>query len=165
MKPVILPLVGVLLLTGACSGGDTAKPAPAVTAAPSPACPGGKTNLAWPAEVPATLPKPPGAVFKAVARRNGITSVRFSTPTSLREGLLFVLRELPRSGFTIGRGDAEPAEADVPFGRGNLQGIYKMIILGTCSTDWLVAVTQARRGGSPILTPNPGASSTPLPFG
>ena len=44
--------------------------------------------------------------------------VRLTTGLSLREGVLFALRELPQAGFAIGRGDVERAEADVPFGRG-----------------------------------------------
>lgn len=170
MKLVLLPVVGALLLTGACSGGGAKQGAPSSTGAPSTAtpppaaCPVGPTRLAWPVEVPADLPKPPGAVLKKVLRSNGITTVRFSTPTSLREGLIFVLREVPKAGFTVGRGDAEPAEADLPFGRGNLSGIYKMIVLERCSTDWLVGVSQAG-GGSPLLHPRPGPSASLLPFG
>jgi hypothetical protein len=166
MKPVALPLIGVLLLTGACSGdgattGQTS-PSPAPTASSCPSA--GPTALQWPPEVPADLPKPPGAVLKGVLRNRGVTSVRFSTPTSLREGLVFVLRTVPKAGFTMGRGDAEPAEADVPFGRNGLAGIYKLLVLGRCSTDWLVAVTRLT-GGSPIVSPRPGPSSSPLPFG
>ena len=46
-------------------------------------------------------------------------------------------------------------------------GIYKMIVLGPCSTDWLLAVGRKNQlGGSPILpTIKPGPSSSPLPFG
>jgi hypothetical protein len=167
MKPVILSLLGALLLTSACSDGDTKAPAaqtptPAPTAAGCPA--GAATELTWPSEVPEDLPKPPGAALKKVQRQNGVTSVFYSTPTSLRESLIFVLREVPKAGFTTGRGDAEPAEADVPFGRNGLVGIYKMIIAGRCSTEWLVAVTRTA-GGSPILRPHPRVSSSPLPFG
>jgi hypothetical protein len=170
MKPV--PLALAALLVAGCSGGTpAARVAPTSTPAsstPAPTCP--KTQapaFSWPAEFPRDLPKPPAAAFKQVQRQGGVTSVRFSTTTSLRESLLFTLGAIPRAGFTIGRGDAEPAEADVPFGRGDLRGIYKMIVLGRCSTDWLVAVARiSPTGGSPILpTPKPGPSSSPLPFG
>jgi hypothetical protein len=93
--------------------------------------------------------------------------VRFSTATSLRDSVLFVVREVQQAGFSLGRGDAEPAEADAPFGRGDVRGIYKMLVRGDCQTDWLVAVTQALPGGgSPVLpTASRGPSSAPLPFG
>ena len=166
MKPVLALPLALLLLTAACSGGGSPTAQPSITPGPTvpPCATHAVTRLPWPPEVPPALPKPPGAILKQVLRSNGVTSVRFSTPTSLREGLLFVLRELPPAGFTLGRGDAEPAEADVPFGLQGLAGIYKLIVLGRCSTDWLVAVTRLP-GGSPILRPRPGASASPLPFG
>jgi len=173
MKPVILALAGALLLAAGCSGNPPAaqvtQPAPTMTETAAPTCPpatGGKA-FAYPSEFPRDLPQPPAATFKQVLRQGGVTSVRFSTATSLRESLLFTVRAVPKAGFTVGRGDAEPAEADVPFGRGDIRGIYKMIILDRCSTDWLVAIARTTpTGGSPILpTPKPGPSSTPLPFG
>ncbi|MCU1587351.1 MAG: hypothetical protein JWN31_844 [Frankiales bacterium] len=170
MRRPILPLVAVLLLASACGRGDpgsaTATPSPAQTTAAA-GCPAATGSFAWPADVPRDLPQPAGATYKLTVRRGGLTSVRYSSPTSLRESLLLVLRQLPKRGFTIGRGDAEPAEADVPFGRGDVIGIYKMIIVGPCSTDWLVAVGHKTQiGGSPILpTIKPGPSSSPLPFG
>lgn len=168
MRRTTLPLVAVLLLTSACGSGDAGTAAPtAVQTTVAAGCPAKSGTFAWPADVPGELPKPPGASYKLTARKGGLTSVRFSSPTSLRESLLFLLRELPKSGYTMGRGDAEPAEADVPFGRGDVIGIYKMVILGPCSTDWLMAVGHRNQlGGSPILpTAKPGPSSSPLPFG
>jgi len=170
MRRTILPLVAVLLLASACGSGDPGSAAPTPTAVQTTApvgCPAGTGTFAWPADVPKELPQPAGASYKVTVRKSGLTSVRFSSPTSLRESLLLVLRELPKRGFTMGRGDAEPAEADVPFGRGDVIGIYKMIVLGPCSTDWLLAVGRKNQlGGSPILpTIKPGPSSSPLPFG
>jgi hypothetical protein len=170
MRRTILPLAVVLLLVSACGSSDPGSAAPTPTAVQTtadPGCPAATGTFAWPADVPKELPKPGGAAYKLTARKGGLTSVRFSSPTSLRESLLLVLRELPKGGFTLGRGDAEPAEADVPFGRGDLIGIYKMIVLGPCSTDWLLAVgRKTQLGGSPILpTTKPGPSSSPLPFG
>jgi hypothetical protein len=169
MKPTILPLAAALLLTCACGGSSTpaAAPSPTPVATTAAACPGGTGGFPWPADVPSELPQPPGATFDKVVRQSGLTSVRFSSKTSLRESLLLVLRELPKTGYTMGRGDAEPAEADVPFGRGDLIGIYKMLVRGPCATDWLVAVGhRTALGGSPILpTSSPGPSSSPLPFG
>lgn len=168
MKPTTLALAAVLVLTSACGGSSTPaaapSPTPATTTAP---CPGGAGGFPWPTDVPSELPQPPGATFIKVVRQSGLTSVRFSSTTSLRESLLLVLRELPKTGYTVGRGDAEPAEADVPFGRGDLIGIYKMLVRGPCATDWLVAVGHRTAiGGSPILPrSSPGPGSSPLPFG
>ena len=166
----LLPLVGAVLLVSACGkGGPTSvvslptQPTPTVSS-----CPAVTTApFAWPSPVPPDLPQPPTATFKSVSTKNALTVVRFTTKTSLRDGVLFLLREVQKAGFELGRGDAEPAEADAPFGRGDVRGIYKMVVLGECSTDWLVAVTRKAAGsGSPVLpTASRGPSSSPLPFG
>ena len=59
------------------------------------------------------------------------------------------------------------AEADAPFGKGDVRGLWKMLARDTCATDWLVAVAKVTpNGGSPLLPrTSPGPSSSPLPFG
>jgi hypothetical protein len=168
----LVPVLATLVLVSACGGskggGTTAQP----TLQPQPtqsACPNVKSKrFTWPQEVPADLPQPPRATFEGTSRTpEGLTIVRFSTAQSLQEAVLFVVREVQKAGFTLGRGDAEPAEADAPFGRGDLRGVYKMLAHADCRTDWLVAVTKTRPNGtSPILpTASRGPSSQPLPFG
>lgn len=171
----LVPAFAAVLLVGACSSNKSAAtltagptpsqaPAPTVAACPSVA----KPKFTWPVEVPADLPQPPAATLGPVTRnKDGLTIVRFNTQSSLQQSVLFVVAEVQKAGFTLGRGDAEPAEADAPFGRGNIRGIYKMVARTACSTDWLVAVTKTRIGvGSPILpTASRGPSSQPLPFG
>jgi hypothetical protein len=171
----LLPVLGALLMATACSGSastpgaqpqPTSSPPPAATVAPCPSI--AKARFTWPIPVPSDLPQPPAATLgKSTTTKDGLTIVRFSTETSLQQSVLFVVREVQKAGFTLGRGDAEPAEADAPFGRGELRGIYKMLVRDVCKTDWLVAVTRIRPGGgSPILpTASRGPSSQPLPFG
>ncbi len=171
----LLPALAALVLVSACSNGaTTAAPTPEptlsqppeATVAPCPVV--NKPRFTWPVEVPKDLPQPPSATLGETTRtKDGLTVVRFTTANSMQEGVLFVLREVQKAGFTLGRGDAEPAEADAPFGRGDLRGIYKMLSRSACATDWLVAVTRTRPGGgSPVLpTASRGPSSSPLPFG
>jgi hypothetical protein len=96
-----------------------------------------------------------------------VTIVRLSSTLSLQQSVLFVIRNVQKAGFTLGRGDAEPAEADAPFGKGDVRGLYKMYSRDTCRTDWLIAVATVRFGqGNPVLPrTSPGPSSSPLPFG
>lgn len=177
-RPLLAWGVGGLLLlgAGACSGGSSgatpsAQPTLSLPTRPTPsACPavGGTRPFPWPPEMPKDLPQPPGAVFEKTTRTpEGLTIVRFSTPTSLQESVLFVVRQVQRAGFQLGRGDAEPLEADAPFGRGDLRGVYKMLLHNDCRTDWLVAVTRAQAvDNSPLLpTPTGVAGRQPLPFG
>jgi hypothetical protein len=173
MKRLALLIASLVLLSG-CGGGSkgdggtstpptsqaqpTQSPCPKVT----------RKAFAWPSPVPKDLPQPPAATYQGTTQTpEGLTIVRFSTAQSLQDAVLFVVREVQRAGFTLGRGDAEPAEADAPFGRGDLRGVYKMITVQPCRTDWLVAVTRARpTSTSPLLpTPSHGPSSQPLPFG
>ena len=173
----LLPSLAALVLVSACSGGSSSangspSAAPIVTQAPPPTvapCKVAPTKkFIWPKAVPQDLPQPPTAVLGETSKtKDGLTIVKFSTTTSLQEGVVFVVKEIQKAGCTLGRGDAEPAEADAPFGRGDLRGIYKMLARDACATDWLVAVTRTRPGGSsPILpTASRGASSSPLPFG
>jgi hypothetical protein len=173
---LVAVVAGVLALT-ACSGGSAAGPAASLapSAAPpseqaAPACgPAPATELTWPAEVPADLPKPPGSKLTDVQERtDGLTVVMFTTPTSIRESVLFVIQALPAAGYTLARGDAENTEADAPFVKGELRGVLRMIAVEACRTDWLMAITTgstagAPGGGAPLLPPRPDAS--PLPFG
>lgn len=173
---VLALVVAALLLTG-CSGSQepTAAPSASPSAAslvnqPPPSCPSGPAGgFAWPAEVPQDLPAPPGAkLTKVEARTDGLTVVMFTTPTSIRESVLFLIEKMPAAGYTLARGDAENTEADAPFVKGDLRGVMRMIAVEACRTDWLMAVTKgapagAPGGGTPLLPPRPGAS--PLPFG
>lgn len=149
--------------------GTTARPtAPTLPTAPAlPTCaPAAAASLTWPVGVPADLPKPPGANgAKEQSRKDGLTVVTFSTATSLREGVQFLVKALPAAGYTVGRGDAETTEADVPFVKDGLRGVLRMVAVEQCRTDWLLAVTSgaATTGGSPLLPSRPSAS--PLPFG
>jgi hypothetical protein len=169
----LLPLLALLLIMSCSKGSPGAvTPQPTFSQPPPPSaapCPVvSKARFTWPPGVPLELPQPPSATYTSTSKTlDGTLIIRFSTATSLQQSVLFVLREVQKAGFTTARGDAEPAEADLPFGRGDLRGIYKMIVRDQCATDWLVAVAHIRpNGGSPILpTASHGPSSSPLPFG
>jgi hypothetical protein len=97
----------------------------------------------------------------------GLTLVRFSTSQSIRDGVVFLINELPPAGYTLARGDAEASEADAPFVKGDIRGVMRIVATGPCETDWLLALADAEggaaTGGTPLLPPAPDAS--PLPFG
>ena len=176
MKHLAPVFACVVLLISGCGGGSkgnagaTTPPSlvPQPTLSPCPKA--AKKGFDWPSAVPKDLPQPSAAVFQGTTKTpEGLTIVRFTTAWSLQDSVLFVVREVQKAGFTLGRGDAEPAEADAPFGRGDLRGVYKMLGLQQCRTDWLVAVTRAMpTSNSPLLptaTPPPGQTAKPLPFG
>jgi hypothetical protein len=170
-------VLSLLLLAGCSSGKQDAAPSPsAPSVAPSgaavytlPTCqPAAFRPYAWPNPVPADLPRLPGATLGPTRQtKDGLTVVRFSTETSLRAGILFIMDKLPRAGYQLGRGDAEQTEADAPFNKGDVRGVLRGISSDFCRTEWLLAITKVRLGGTgtPLLPVRPGASPSPLTFG
>lgn len=175
MRRITLLTCGVTLaLATACSGSsEKALPAPSDTAvqpspSPLPTCaPANTKAYTWPAGIPKELPRLPGATIESTKKTaDGLQIVQFSTATSLRDGVIFIVRKVPPAGFTLGRGDAEPTEADAPFTRGELQGTFRGAATGLCTTKWVLAVLPRRKGsGTPLLPAHTGPSPSPLPFG
>ncbi len=139
--------------------------APVATCPPVPVKPG----FGWPKPIPVDLPVPPGGTIGDTrTTADGLTIVQFRTTTSLRDGVIFLVDNLAKKGYTLGRGDAEATEADAPFVKADLRGVFRMIARTSCETDWLLAVTRRVSGqtGSPLLPMRPGQGSpSPLPFG
>lgn len=131
---------------------------PPVTATPDPK---------WPKDVPSLVPRPAGLAVERVDRTQGnVTQVRSMVPMSIRDSLLWIVREFPKNGFTLGRGDAEATEVDAPFQRGEaLRGLVRVFVTPQdCQTLWLYAVV--RNTNAPYdISYTPPPSSTPLPFG
>lgn len=166
-------LAAAMLLSG-CGGSSTpgADPQPTAPVATSPAdCPqpSDAEPAVWPAVVPDDLPKPPNATINdSQTAQDGVSVVKFTTPQSLRQAVLFVVRELPKAGYVLGRGDAEAVEADAPFVSNNIRGLLRMVVAGECRTQWLLATvdTSSPVGVSPLLPVHtPSGSPSPLPFG
>ncbi|HVU71905.1 MAG TPA: hypothetical protein VHE83_02985 [Mycobacteriales bacterium] len=151
--------------------GSSTQAPPAVTPTLASACPTvSVAPVDWPKILPADLPKPPGAVLTGETVQNNVVYLRFNTSSSLREGLLYMLRELPKAGYTIGRGDAEVTEADVPFTNPAVIAALRLTVAGTCATSWILAVGR-RAASTGVLQPNSliphtvPAGASPLPFG
>ena len=160
------------LVASGCTGGEptpravrTATPVPTPTVSscpdPKPAKP-----AVWPPEVPEDIPKPASAVIEKVEKTaSGVTVVRFSTESSLREGVLYVVKEFPKVGYTLGRGDAEVTEADAPFQKGKIRGLVRMLAQEQCRTLWLLAIGREGGGAAPFGPRSPSGTASPLPFG
>ena len=155
---------------GSASTAASYAPAPVQTFATPAPCPTPTTTIhtKWPSHVPSDMPKPSNAKIQSqFTASDGVHIVKFSTPTSLRDSVLFVVRKLPKAGYVLGRGDAEATEADAPFVHGNIRGLVRMLGIAPCQTLWLLAsISATSNSNSPLLTPHtPSASPSPLPFG
>ncbi|MBV9098929.1 MAG: hypothetical protein JO079_12825 [Frankiaceae bacterium] len=167
-------LVSVAGLSG-CSGGSKpqAQPAPTQSLYTPPPCPtpAKATQTKWPAFLPPDIPKPANAAIMKggiSTTADGVHIVRFTTPSSLRESVLFIVQKYPKAGYTLGRGDAESTEADAPFVHGEIRGVTRISQLAQCQTLWLTATVNVKNnlGNTPIITPHtPSSSPSPLPFG
>jgi hypothetical protein len=168
----------VLSAVAACGGsGSTASTAPSPRPVPTPTCPSASASTAAtsPADgralrkLPFDLPMPDNiTVVDATTTTDGIQVVKFTTPTTLRQAVLFIVDRYPKAGYVLGRGDAEATEADAPFVKDKVRGLTRLASLETCKTLWLVAsvATTGSSGTSPILSPHPTSSQTSaLPFG
>ena len=166
-------LACAITLAGCTGGKHQATPAPTQSLYTPPPCPTPAVTTAtkWPASLPADLPKPTNATIQkngVSTTPDGIHIVRFVTPTSLRESVLFIVNSYPKAGYALGRGDAEATEADAPFVHGSIRGVTRISQLAQCQTLWLTATvkTSGGIGGSPLLPPHtPSSSPSPLPFG
>lgn len=166
-------LAAALVLTLAGCSGSTPSAAPSTVAstgqgAPTECPTAAPATFAWPPGIPSNFPKPPGG--RLVSTRtgdNGLRIVQFTTPLALRQGILFILRELPRAGYGLGRGDAEAREADAPFQSGDVRGVVRLVDTGQpCQTTWLVAAVRVGATGNAPFVPFPHPSASPsLPFG
>lgn len=169
-------VVTVVLLVAGCGGGSkqaaprTTPTLPAYTPSPC-ATPATPRQPHWPPGVPADMPKPPNATISdSQTTPDGVHITKFTTPSSLREGVLFIVGNFPKAGYVLGRGDAEVSEADAPFVHGSVRGLVRLLAQQPCSTLWLVATVNASSpsggGGSPLLpTHSPSGTPSALPFG
>jgi hypothetical protein len=167
--------VGTTACTGSSSSGTSTAPQQRASATPtcpsvaaSPAASSAKATRAL-RNVPFGLPMPDGVTFlDSSVTAEGIRVVKFSTPTSLRQAVLFIVERYPKAGYVIGRGDAEATEADAPWIHTGVHGLTRVAVAQPCQTLWLLASVPATgtAGTSPLLSPHPTSSVTSaLPFG
>lgn len=161
-----------------CSGGSKAVTGPSPHPIPTPTCPSvtatpsptPKKFAGALSKVPFDLPMPDNiSIIDASTTQDGIQVLKFTTPTTLRQTVLFMVDRYPKAGYVLGRGDAEATEADAPFVKNKVRGLTRVASLEACKTLWLIAVapTSNTSGGtSPLLSPHPTSSQTSaLPFG
>jgi hypothetical protein len=168
-----LAVTAALVTVTGCSGGSSAAPAPtpinSFSVSPCPTVAPAKAPV-WPAALPKDLPKPLNAtIVGQQTTSDGIKIVRYTTPTSLREAVLFVVERYKTAGYILGRGDAEATEADAPFVKGTSRGITRLASIENCKTLWLTAtvkITGPTGPTTPILPSHtPSGTPSPLPFG
>ena len=170
---VVATLVSVGTLTGCTGSKHSAAPAPTQSVYTPPPCPTPAAAKApkWPVWLPKDMPKPANATIMpggVSVTTDGVHIVKFTTPGSLRDSVLFIVHTYPKAGYALGRGDAESTEADAPFAHGQIRGVTRISSINNCKTLWLTATVNVNNqpGQTPIIAPHtPSSSPSPLPFG
>ncbi|MBV9293868.1 MAG: hypothetical protein JO222_15605 [Frankiales bacterium] len=169
---VAIAAIAAVVSVGGCagsSGSTTGGPtAPTITQPLTPQCPSTSAPPGrWPRYLPPDFPRPAAYHFEqSTVDAQGIRTTRFTTSSSMRDAVLFVVQRFPRAGYVLGRGDAEATEADAPFVHGPARGLLRLAAIQNCMTLWLLYTVDKKVGPVPNLpTFIPSASPSPLPFG
>ena len=145
-----LAATGSVLLAAGCSsssgspGGSTSAAAPSTPPTSSSTtsaadCPAAPSAAAWPADAPAGLPVPPGLKITSIQRTPNVV-IAFTVAEDFHVTVRYLLDALPKAGFTLGTGDAEAEEADIPLSRGAEHASIKVNDRATCLTGGLLAL-------------------------
>lgn len=102
-------------------------------------CPAAGAGQAWPKDVPTAMPVPPGLKIVSVQRQPNVV-VRFTVPQDFHATVRYLLGALPNAGFTLGTGDSEAEEADIPVSRGTEHASFKVNDQATCVTGGILAL-------------------------
>ncbi len=116
-----------------------------------------------PSWYPADLPLPPGSYPSNIVLPGKTSYPRaiFAAKGSLRDFIVSVLAEWPKKGWTLGRGEAEAAEAEdnfVKLGTG-IRGAF-IARSSFCDAGWTCVYVVMGQTRAP--RPTPTASATPL---
>lgn len=131
-----MALTGLLVTVG-CTGKSRPPNVPVVASCTAQSGPG----FAWPTGMPKDLPLPRGATLSWVQRwSGGLTWVQFTSPSSLRDSMLFAITALQSAGYTVGRGMVGPREIHLPFTKDSQPGVVRLIAINPCNTSWQIEV-------------------------
>jgi hypothetical protein len=100
--------------------------------------------VALPAGFPRSLPLPEGTVLTRHHRTSdGFIVVEGLEPLELHDAALFLLREIPKAGYRLARGETEGDEAETEFfGRG-VSGHIRLHALPACEAATKLAIAIA----------------------
>lgn len=159
---VVAAVLGVAGAAVALLGGGSDLPPRAATTPPAPPAAGTclplPARVATPAWYPKDLPVPAGSYVSEVPEATaGLRRVVFAVRASLRDFVRHALTEWPKHGWTMGRGEAEPGEAEDNFlkAKENRYGVFRArSILCDEGWTWVLVVLN-----DPVAT----RSAPPLP--
>ena len=148
--------VAAALVASACSSSGAPSAIPTPPPGGPPTCPAvhpSPGTTSGPASIrglPTDLPLPPALTLVTQGRTSsGVYAVHFTTPTSLHSSAVFIVGRYPKAGFVLGRGDAEPTEADAPWVHSGQRGLTRIHAVTPCQTSWVVTIVSPQDGATP----------------
>lgn len=157
---VLAVAAAAALLLGNPSQDPTASPTPGASTTPTTRgrCLELPRSVATPSWFPDDLPMPPGSYVSEVpAASAGLRRVRFAVKGSIRDFVRHALGEWPKQGWTLGRGESEPGEAEDNFlkSKENRYGVFRAQSL-YCDAGWtwvLIVLNDPKASTAPPPTP------------
>ncbi len=146
--------LGVLLSVTVACGGTSDKAVQEADALPSTSatteCPAPTQPAAdWPSGVPSELPVFAGMQVTGSEKRGDLLVVDFTAPLSLHDAVVAIVQQLPKAGFTLGRGDSESHEADAPFSGHGVRGQFKLQAGDGCQLTGILALADESSSATP----------------
>lgn len=149
------------------SSHPAARPTPSAPATLGGPCIAAQPRKSMPSFFPKNLPLPPGSYAAEVPPPfAGSQRAVVIAKGTLRDFIVFILSEWPKQGWVLGRGDAEPGEADDSFRdqRAVNYGAFKArAIMCDTTTTWVFFVFAHATPAPNLGTSSP--SSKPLVSG
>jgi hypothetical protein len=123
--------------------------------------------IATPAWYPDDLPLPAGSfALEEPKATSGLRRVIFATKGTLRDFVVHALSVWKREGWTLGRGESEPGEAEDNFLKGERYGIFRaQSIFCDPNMTWVLIVVNdpsVKTAPTPSFNTRPSLSPSPL---
>jgi hypothetical protein len=156
--------------SGKNQAGDSPKRTTVAPASPAPSLSNGvpeckkPKEVAFPEWIPEDLPLPEGTyAYKNLAPLGGYKRALFVMDVGTRQLIKLVLREWPKAGYALGRGDAEPGEVEDDFRKPPAVGAFKANDV-YCTPGYTVMYLIWAKDGPKAFNvlPTPTATGSPL---
>jgi hypothetical protein len=110
--------------------------------------------------VPKDLPFPPGTyAYRNFPKLSGYERALFVVRVGTTQIAKLVLKQWPKAGYVLGRGDSEPGEVEDSFTKAPASGAFKANDV-FCTPGYTVMYLVYANKGPVIPAPSPTASNT-----
>lgn len=121
-------------------------------------------KVSFPDWVPDDLPFPDGMyAYKHLSKISGYERALFVLPIGSTQFAKMVLKEWPKAGYVLGRGDSEPGEVEDNFSKSPATGAFKANDV-FCTPGYTIMYLIYAKKGPNIPVPSPSTTGTGAPL-